>query len=116
MESFMLPILRRASINMCKLCLEEKYHISFIIKDQNWLLNAALKVNIYFVIWYLIELHDLQCQPCNSHMTKKKKKFIFVQLNLTKSDVLNISSPENQLCETLSCEFLSGFIIILVYN
>ena len=28
-------------------------------------------------------------------------------------DVLNTSSPEDQQCETLSCEFLSRFIIIL---
>ena len=46
-------------------------------------LNAAMKVNIYFVIWHLIEPNDFVCQPHNSHMTKK---YIFVQLNLTKSD------------------------------
>ena len=56
---------------------------------------------------HLTEGKDLISQPQNSHMTQKV--YEFVQLNLTKSDMLNTSSPDDQQCETPSHEFLSCF-------
>ena len=40
---------------------------------------------------------------------------IIILFYTLKSDVLNISSPEDQQHETLNCEFVSCFIIILYY-
>ena len=34
------------------------------------------KVNIHFTIWYLIELYDLICQPCDSKKNIRKSTYL----------------------------------------
>ena len=47
--------------------------------DRIWLLNAT--INIYFVIWHLVESRYLLYQPRNSHVTRERVHICSVEYN-----------------------------------